>query len=81
MKVRVLVCPKPGVLDAEGRAVEQALGELGYRDVSGVRFGKAIWLDLDTDDPERARSLAREMCEKLLANPVIETYEIEIPES
>ncbi len=81
MKIRVLVSPKPGVLDPEGRAIEGALRELGYDTVSNVRAGKVILLDLATDDPEQARALAREMCEKLLANPVIEHYEIELPTS
>ena len=78
MRVRVLISSRPGVLDPEGAAVQQALSELGYGGVGEVRFGKAIWLELEADDPERARAQAREMCEKLLANPVIETYEIEI---
>ena len=76
MKVRVLVSLKPGVLDAQGRAIEHALHDLGYARVSGVRTGKQIVLDVDSRDPEAARALARELCEKLLANPVIEQYEI-----
>ena len=78
MRVRVVITPKPGVLDPEGRAVQHALQELGYADVSEVRTGKVIDLELATDDPERARTLAVEMCEKLLANPVIETYSLEV---
>jgi phosphoribosylformylglycinamidine synthase len=80
VKVRVLVTPKPGVLDPEGRAIERALHELGYTGVQDVRAGKVIVLDLDTNDPDRATALAREMCDKLLANPVIEQYRIEIVE-
>jgi len=76
MKVRCLVTLKPGVLDAQGRAIEHALRDLGYAEIAGVRTGKQIVLDVATDDPERARRLAREVCEKLLANPVIEDYEI-----
>jgi phosphoribosylformylglycinamidine synthase len=78
MKVRVLVSLKPGVLDAQGRAIEHALRDLGYSQVAGVLTGRQILLDLATDDAERARALARELCEKLLANPVIEQYEIQV---
>ena len=79
MKLYVRVTPREGVLDPEGRAVHRALGDLGYELVSDVRIGKLIELELATDDPEQARALAREMCEKLLANPVIEQYEIVDP--
>ena len=78
MRATVLVTLKPGVLDAEGRQVERALRELGYEQIAEVRTGKVIHLDLDAVDAEQARQLAEEMCEKLLANPVIEQYEIHI---
>ncbi len=78
MRVTVLVTLKPGVLDAEGRQVERALRELGYEQVAEVRTGKVIHLDLDAVDAEQAQQLAEEMCEKLLANPVIEQYEIRL---
>jgi phosphoribosylformylglycinamidine synthase subunit PurS len=78
MRVRVLVSLKPGVLDAQGRAIEHALRDLGYSQVAGVLTGRQILLDLATDDAERARALATELCEKLLANPVIEQYEIQV---
>ena len=78
MRVTVLVTLKPGVLDAEGRQVERALRELGYDQVAEVRTGKVIHLDLDAADAEQAHRLASEMCEKLLANPVIEQYELHI---
>jgi phosphoribosylformylglycinamidine synthase len=76
--VTVLVTLKPGVLDAEGRQVERALRELGYDQVAEVRTGKVIELELDAEDAEGARLVAQEMCEKLLANPVIEQYEIRL---
>jgi phosphoribosylformylglycinamidine synthase len=69
---------KPGVLDAEGRQVERALRELGYEQVAGARTGKVIHLDRAAVDAEQARRLAEEMCEKFLANPVIEQYEIRV---
>ncbi len=78
MRVRVLVTPKQGVLDPSGRAVQRALRDLGYDMLSDVRAGQVIYLDLATSDPREARSLAGEMCEKLLANPVIERYELEV---
>ena len=76
MKLSVLITPKIGVLDPEGRALQRALEDLGYAQVKDVQIGKLITLQLDVEDPERARELVREMCEKLLANPVIEQYEI-----
>jgi phosphoribosylformylglycinamidine synthase len=76
VKVQVLVTPKDGVLDPQGRAIQRALRDLGYGDVSDARTGKVIELELATDDPDHARKLAAEMCDKLLANPVIETYRI-----
>lgn len=81
MRVRVLVTPKEGVLDPRGRAIQRSLGELGYDAVSDVRTGQVIHLELATSDPDEARRLAREMCEKLLANPVIESYELELVSS
>ncbi len=78
MRVRVLVTPKQGVLDPSGRAVQRALRDLGYDTVSDVRAGQVIYLDLATRDADEARRLAGEMCEKLLANPVIESYELEV---
>lgn len=78
MRVRVLVTPKQGVLDPRGRAIQRSLHDLGYEAVSDVRTGQVIHLDLATSDPEEARKLAGEMCEKLLANPVIESYELEL---
>ena len=78
MKVRVLVTPKPGVLDPEGRAIGRALQELGFDAVGDVRTGKVIVLDVAGEDEARVRALVTEACEKLLANPVIEQYSIEL---
>jgi phosphoribosylformylglycinamidine synthase len=74
MKVRIIVSLKPGVLDPQGRAVHHALEGLGFQGVEGVRVGRLI--ELDVADGTSDESL-REMCEKLLANTVIENYRIE----
>jgi len=76
MNVRVFVTLKNGVLDPQGEAVRHALGSLGFDGVEKVRQGKVIELELATDNPEEARAQATEMAEKLLANTVIERYEI-----
>ena len=78
MKARVTVMLKPGVLDPQGEAVRHALGSLGFDGVQGVRQGKVIELDLDHGDRTAAESQVRAMCEKLLANTVIESYRVEI---
>ncbi|MEK9755026.1 MAG: phosphoribosylformylglycinamidine synthase subunit PurS [Rhodospirillaceae bacterium] len=78
MKAKVHVTLKNGVLDPQGKAVQHALGALGFGGVEGVRQGKFIELDLAETDADAARRRVGEMCEKLLANTVIENYEIEI---
>lgn len=78
MKARVYVTLKTGVLDPQGEAVRHALGALGFDGVDAVRQGKLIELDLTETDPAAAESRVTEMCEKLLANTVIETYRIEL---
>ncbi len=78
MKARVQVMLKQGVLDPQGEAVRHALGSLGFEGVEAVRQGKVIELDLAETDPARAEEQLRAMCEKLLANTVIERYEIAI---
>ena len=77
MKATVLVRPKPGILDPQGEAVESALEHLGFA-VSGARVGKVVDLELDTADEAEARTQVERMCERLLANPLIESYEIEL---
>ena len=76
MKAKVHVMLKNGVLDPQGEAVRHALGALGFDGVEGVRQGKVIELDLSETDPAKAESQVREMCEKLLANTVIESYSV-----
>ncbi|MGB8624007.1 MAG: phosphoribosylformylglycinamidine synthase subunit PurS [Paracoccaceae bacterium] len=78
MKARVHVMLKNGVLDPQGEAVRHALGTLGFDGVEGVRQGKVIELDLAENDAEKARESVTAMCEKLLANTVIESYSVEI---
>ncbi len=78
MMVRVHVMLKAGVLDPQGEAVRHALGALGFEGVNGVRQGKVIELDLAQADAGRAREEVAAMCEKLLANTVIESYRIEV---
>jgi len=78
MKARIKVTLKSGVLDPQGKAIENALGALGFEGVDGVRQGKYIEVELDETDPDTARAQVEWMCEKLLANTVIENYAIEI---
>ena len=78
MKVRVHEMLKDGVLDPQGEAVRHALGSLGFSGVQGVRQGKVIELDLAATDADAARDEAVRMCEALLANTVIERYEVEV---
>jgi phosphoribosylformylglycinamidine synthase subunit PurS len=77
MKYRVFVTLKSGVLDPQGEAIRHALGALGFEGVNSVRQGKMIELDLAEDDAAKAEAIAREMCERLLANTVIEKFQIE----
>jgi phosphoribosylformylglycinamidine synthase len=78
MKARVHVMLKSGVLDPQGEAVKHALRTLGFDQVAGVRQGKVIELDLAGDDRAGAEKDVAAMCEKLLANTVIESYRIEL---
>jgi phosphoribosylformylglycinamidine synthase PurS subunit len=77
MKATVLVRPKQGILDPQGEAVESALGHLGFS-VSAARVGKVVDLEVDAEDAKIARAQVEQMCEQLLANPLIESYEVEI---
>ena len=78
MKARVFVTLKNGVLDPQGKAIGHALNGLGFASVGDVRQGKVIDLELRESDATKAKASLKEMCEKLLANTVIEKYEIEI---
>lgn len=78
MKAQVTITLRQGVLDPQGEAIRHALGSLGFEGINGVRQGKLIAIDLDTDDKDQAHAQVKDMCEKLLANTVIETYAFEI---
>lgn len=80
MKARVTIMLKDGVLDPQGEAVRRALGGLGFDEVDGVRQGKIIELSLKDADAASAQKRVGEMCDKLLANTVIEKYSVEIIE-
>ena len=77
MRATVLVRPKTGILDPQGEAVERALEHLGFA-VSGARVGKVVDLEVEATDPAEARAQVEKMCEQLLANPLIESYEVEV---
>ena len=78
MRATVVVFLKPGVLDVQGKAIEGALGALDFRGVSDVRVGRILTFDVKGDDRAAAEIQVRAMCDRLLANAVIETYRIEI---
>jgi phosphoribosylformylglycinamidine synthase PurS subunit len=80
MRATVLVRPKQGILDPQGQAVESSLRELGFS-VGGARVGRVVDLEVDAGDTASAREAVERMCEQLLANPLIETYEIELAEA
>jgi phosphoribosylformylglycinamidine synthase subunit PurS len=78
MRARVFVTLKPSVFDPQGRTIADALQSLGYGGVEDVRQGKYFELDLATHEASEARALAAEVADKVLANPVIESYRIEV---
>ena len=80
MKARVFVSLKPSILDPQGTTIAEALRTLGYAAVQEVRQGKFFELDVDAASADQARSLAAEVADKLLANPVIESYRVEVDE-
>ena len=78
MKVRIHISLKNGVLDPQGKAIENSLTNLGFDKVKNVRQGKFIELDINEDDPLQAHKQATDMCEILLANTVIENYQVDL---
>jgi phosphoribosylformylglycinamidine synthase len=77
VRATILVRPKDGILDPQGQAVEDSLRHLGFA-VGTTRIGRVVDLEGDAADPAQARAQVEQMCEQLLANPLIESYEIEI---
>ncbi len=78
MKAKIHVTLKPGILDPQGKAIEHALDTLGFKNAANVRVGKYMELDLDEKDKAKAEITVKSMCEKLLANTIIEEYRYEL---
>jgi phosphoribosylformylglycinamidine synthase PurS subunit len=80
VKAMVVVRPKDGILDPQGEAVRHSLRKLGF-EVSAARVGRVVDLELDTDDPDDAQVQVQRMCSELLANPLIESFEIRLADA
>jgi phosphoribosylformylglycinamidine synthase PurS subunit len=78
LRAQVFVRPKRGILDPQGKTVQHALATLGFDEVRDVRVGRYLVLQLDGDDPGTAEARVREMCDRLLANGVIEDYDLDV---
>ena len=78
MRIKVYVTPRRGILDPQGRAVQAALANLGFSEVSGLHLGRYIEFILDAPSKASAEETVRKMCEQLLANPTIEDYRFEV---
>lgn len=78
MKVTVHIERRPEIADPEGSAISRSLADLGYDGVDGVRTGRTLHLDVSGDDPSTVEAAVIEMCERLLSNPVIEDYRVEV---
>ncbi len=81
VKVKLLITLKEGILDAQGKTIKGSLANLGYKNVKDVRVGKILELHIDAKDSEEAIEMTKEMAKKLLVNPVMEDYSIEVDES
>ncbi len=77
-RLEIRVTPRPGLLDPEGKAIHQALHSLDYEQVHEVRVGKLLYLNVEAASSEEAREGAEAMCQRLLANPVTEDFEIDV---
>ena len=75
-KVTVKVTLRKSILDPQGKATQQALGSLGFSEISGIRIGKLLELDIDAPDEQSARASAERACDRLLANPVMDDFEV-----
>ena len=75
-RIEIRVTPRKGILDPQGKAIHHALHSLGWSQVDDVRVGKAIHIEIEADDDTAARAEAEAMCQKLLANPVTENFEV-----
>jgi len=80
MKARICITLKPGLLDAQGKTIHSALESLGFKGVKDVRMGKYVELELNHGSSSTAKRDVERMCKKLLANPIVETYRIEVKE-
>jgi len=78
VKAKVTIYPRREILDPQGLAIRDALARLGFKEVEAVRAGKSFDIDLAVDDAEKGRKRLEAMCDKLLANPVVEDYSIEL---
>lgn len=78
VRARVTVYPRPEILDPQGKQIREALGRIGYRQVSDVRAGKSFELEIEAASAKEAKEPLQEMCRELLANPLIEDYQIEM---
>ena len=78
MKAKIIITPKKAVVDPQGKAVQNALEQLGYNGISAVHVGKYLEIDLNASDAENARRQLDEACHKFLSNPVIEEYRLEL---